>query len=296
MDEQSDPNIVSRLKGVPPFEEEEQETPEVQEEVQEEPQEEEQQEEVVRETPKDRTSEQFDKLKEHNAQLKKELEEAKAKAPTQNALESLYPKQESPVTNVIPSNNQYPGLSNKEVKDAFANLTDDQGYVDTGLLKETLSNLQKAKEEAERVAKEANERAQRVERKQDDFERKQIMREVHKVFPKLDPENATSDDPEAKFSQTFYDMFQGEIMRQWTAQGTADPMKVAEKVHGILYPMKKVDREKLEKAEMAKRNISASSVKPASTHDNYTDHEDLVQATRMGKKGALAERLRRAEQ
>ena len=309
MDEASDPKIVSRLGKFPPYEDENDEVVETpvdptEETETEEPKEEVEEEiekvEVEEEAPvveKDRTTEQFEKLKQHNAELKKQLEESKPKEPIRkNALDALIPENQ-PTTNVIPSNAQFPDLTNKEIKDVFANLTDDQGYVDTGLLKETLSGLQQRALDAEKRAKVAENSVKSVARKQDDFERKQVMREVHEMYPKLNPENANSDDPNIKFDDSFYDLFQGEIIRRWTSVGNADPMEVAGKISGILYKnMTKADKEKAEKAELAKRNINATSARPSSQRESYTDHDELVKATMMGKKGALAERLKRAGQ
>jgi hypothetical protein len=283
-EETSDPNIVSRLAKLPPFDDEVPPEPVV-EEVKEEVKVEETEDEQ-----KKRTTEQFEKLKQHNAELKKQLEEQKV--PQKNALDALIP--ESPVTNQIPNTQQFPTLTPKEIKDTFAGLTDENGYVDTGLLKETLVSLQKAKEESEKRAADAEQVAKNVSRRQDDFERKQIMKEVHGIYPKLDPENAISEDPEKKFDQRFYDLFQGQIMREWTSAGTADPMKVAEKVSDILYPkdMTKATKEKAEAAELAKKNINATTVKPTSTSSSYKNQDELILATRKGRPGALAERLR----
>jgi hypothetical protein len=308
-DESSDPKIVDRLKKLPPFDEEEvpqvapqtltdptepvepapeppQPTVEVETEVKE--------EEKPVEDEKTRTQEQFDKLKEHNAELKKKLDEIQI--PKKNALDALYP--ESPVTNVIPTTQQYPTLAPKEIKDTFANLTDDQGYVDTGLLKETLINLQKAKEDAEKVAREAQESVKKVERRQDDFERNQLMKEVHKEFPKLNPDNATSDDPTVKFDNRFYEQFQKELMYQWSTKGTADALVEARKASDIIYgaDMRKADKEKIEAAELAKKNINATSVKPASTVSSFKDNADLILATRKGSHSALLERLNKIGQ
>jgi hypothetical protein len=241
-DEASDPKIVDRLSKLPPFDEETppavapqtlEETPEEPETPQEEPEtpvEEVKEEETPQEEEKDRTKEQFEKLKAHNAELKKKLEEQNL--PKKNALDSLYPEPpqypESPITNVVPTPQQFPNLTQKEIKDVMAGLVDSQGYVDSGLLIQTLKDNDQRAKKAEEELLATREELKKVGRKQDDFERKQVMKEVHNLFPKLDPENAASDDPNTQFDQNFYDLFQGEIMRQWTNVGTADPMKVAE--------------------------------------------------------------------
>jgi hypothetical protein len=309
-DEASDPKIVARLKNIPPFDNEtpeevpvetpvEEETPvEVPAEPEVEAPVEEKEEEKPVEEEKDRTKEQFEKLKEHNAELKRKLEEKEL--PKKNALDSLYPEPPQypapPITNTVPTPQQFPNLTPKEIKDVFSSLVDSQGYVDSGLLIQTLKeNDQKAKA-AEEELRVTREELKKVGRKQDDFERKQVMKEVHGLFPKLDPENAESTDPSIKFDQTFYDMFQGEIMRQWTNAGTADPMRVAAKVSDILYGVKKADKEKLEVAETAKKNINATTVRPVSTVSGYKDRDELISATRKGSHGALMERLNRIGQ
>ena len=303
-DEPSDPKIVDRLKNLPPFDEEKApdiapqtieevpDEPAPQPEPVEEPKEEVKEEEKPVEEVKDRTKEQFEKLKEHNAALKGELEATKRK----NALESLYPEPptapQPPTTNVLPTPQQFPNMSPKEIKDVFSSLVDANGYVDSGLLIETLKETDQRAKAAEERAKLAEEENKKNARRMDDFERKEVMKLVHERFPKLNPDNVAATDETSKFDENFYDMFQGEIMRQWTSVGQADPMQVAEKVSGILYPVKKADKEKMEEAEKAKKDINATTVRPASTISTYKDKEDLIQATRKGSHGALMERLK----
>ena len=60
--------------------------------------------------------------------------------------------------------------------------------------------------------------------------------------------------------------------------------------------VKKKEKEKMEKAEDAKRNINASTPNTSFVKDYYSNTEEkaLREATIQGKKGALAERLRRS--
>lgn len=306
-DEPSDPKIVDRLKNLPPFDEEKEpdiapqkieevpDEPAPQPEPVEEPVEEVKEEEKPVEEVKDRTKEQFEKLKEHNAALKGELEATKRK----NALESLYPEApvapQPPTTNVLPTTQQFPNLKPSEIKDVFSSLVDANGYVDSGLLIETLKETDQRAKAAEERAQKAEDENKRNARRMDDFERKEIMKQVHDKFPKLNPDNANAED-DSKFDENFYDLFQGEIMRQWTNAGQADPMLVAEKVSGILYGVKKADKEKMVEAEKAKKNINATTVRPASTASAYKDNDELVLATRKGSHTALIERLNKIGQ
>ena len=314
MEEASDPKIVDRLKKLPPFDDEQpEEVPAVAPKEEETPAEEPKpeveaegeakievkEEEVSEDEQKKRTQEQFEKLKEHNAELKRQLEAQKVKEPPmKNALDALIPDPQPITTNVIPTPQQYPNLSPKDIKDTFANLTDDQGYVDTGLLKETLVTLNQRAAEAEGRAAKAEEENKRNARRMDDFERKALMKQVHEMYPKLNPENVTSDDPALKFDPAFYDAFQGEVIKQWTTVGKEDVWSAGKKWSDILYggDMRKAEKEKAEKAELAKKNINATSVKPTSTTNSFKDQDELIMATRKGKPGALAERLARAGQ
>jgi hypothetical protein len=313
-DEPSDPNIVARLKNIPPFDTETPEEAPVETPVEEETPEENlvkavmnggsaanpepEPKEPVDPEITERTKEQFEKLKEHNAELKKKLEEQNL--PKKNALDSLYPEPPQyplpPTTNVVPTPQQFPNLTPREIKDVFSGLVDSQGYVDSGLLIQTLKETDQRAKSAEEELKTTREELKQVGRKQDDFERKQVMKEVHSTFPKLDPENALTEDDFRRFDQNFYDLFQGEIMRQWTNAGSADPLRVAQKVSDILYGVKKADKEKAEAAETAKKNINATTVKPTSTASNYKDKDELISATRKGSHGALMERLNRIGQ
>lgn len=305
-EEPSDPKIVERLKNIPPFDPDIEQPTEV-EEAPEVPQEEQQptveaegeaqtevkEEEVTEEEQKKRTQEQFEKLKEHNAQLKEELEKVKKPVPTKNALDALIPDEPSSVTNVVPTQQEFPALSNKEIKDVFASLVDPQGYVDSGLLIETLKETERRTKEAELRAQQAEVENKRINRRLDDFERKTIMKEVHEMYPTLNPENV--ENPDNKFDERFYEAFQGEVMRQWATVGKEDVWAAAKKWSDILYgDMKKAIKEKAEKAELAKKNINATSVVSGSQRETPQDQDELIRATRLGKKGSILERLNRA--
>ena len=308
-DEASDSKIVDRLKNQPPFEEdtepekplgveEEEETQEETPETPEKPEEVEiPAEEPAEDEQKKRTQEQFEKLKEHNASLKEELEKEKIKkqVPTRNALDALIPQEPSPVTNAVPTPQQYPNLSPKEIKDVFAGLVDSQGYVDSGLLIETLKETDNRAKEAEQRVQLAEQENKRINRRMDDFERKEIMRKVHEMYPKINPENADSDNPALKFDEAFYDAFQGEVIRQWSTTGQEDVWLAAKKWSDILYgDMKKADKEKAEEAELAKRNINATTAKQTNQQGTGKDQDELIMGTRLGRKGSLAERLKRS--
>jgi hypothetical protein len=306
MAEESDPNIVNRLNKLPPFDEPE-ETP-LEEPVEETPveepegeiteaaaettkEEEPTEEEALKESKQpERTKKYIDKLKSQNKELKRNIldslipEVPKIPQPPQAP---QYPQ--SPVTNVIPDTQQYPGMSKKQINETFKGLVDENGYVDTGLLIETLTGLQEQNRLAAERANQAEQKSQQAVKNFDDFQRNQIMRNVHDRYPTLNPEND-------EFDEKLWKFVRNEVVDQWMNGKPTDVMAAAEEGMRVIYPndMKKVDKEKKEAAERAKKNINALGASNKSQRETYTDHDELVRATQLGRKGALAERLRRA--
>ena len=292
-------DIKDRLKNQPPYDEEPKE--EVKEEVVEEVVEEEVEEkeepkkEDKEEKTKKRTKEQFEKLKKHNQELKEVVKK-------QNVLDSLTaPKQpEAPrypeplTTNVVPAKDVYPGLSPQQIKNTFEGLVDDASYVDTGLLIETLKELQDKNKEAEERAVKAETKVGQVERSMDDFQRTAIMRTVHRKYPKLNPEK------EKVFDERLWEAVRNEVIGQWTRGETEDVMSAAEKWSKLLYgeevKVKKKEKENVAKVENEKKNINALAKGRNQSRYSTEEEAQLISATQQGKRGALAERLRRAEQ
>jgi len=310
MPEPSDPKIVERLKGLPPYEEEKplesppvevkpsEPPPETPEEPKEEPK-------IVEPAAKteitekealdnsknpERTGEYIKKLKDENASLKRK-----------NILDSFIPEPlvvpnapTPPTTNVIPTQQQFPGLPQKQIDETFKGLVDDAGYVDTGLLISTLKELKEKNRLAEERANQAEAQSKQAVKRFDDFERNEIMRKVHDRFPKVNPDNVGENIPEEqRFDERVWKYVRNEVVDQWMNGKPTDVEAAAQEAMDTFYPMKKVDKVKLAEAEKAKKNINALSGGQARGTD-YSDHEALVKATMLGKKGALAERLKKA--
>lgn len=302
MSDPSDPQIVSRLDKMPPFVE-----PEVQKEVDKigkEPQEEveapieekveepEVKEEVVKEEvteeealkeskQPEHTKKFIEKLKEQNKELKK------------NVLDSLEPEApqwpQAPTTNVIPNVQQFPGLSQTQITDTFKGLVDENGYVDSGLLINSLKEQKNRNDALQQEVIKAKQDTQKTNKRLDDFERNEVMREVHKVYPTLDPNNENFDEKLWKFVRN-------EVVDQWMNGKPTDVMGAATEGMTVLYgnEMKKAEKEQIEKTETAKKNINALGASQTTQRDIYSDHDALVTAVQHGKRGALAERLRKA--
>lgn len=313
-------SIQDRLKKVPPFDDDipvirdlkhakEQEAP--QEEEKEEPKEEvveevvSEQVEEPKEEPKDRTKEQFDKLKEHNKQLNEEN-----KVLRDNVLESLKPKEQEPFLPQVPNTpdltpqvvqkieDTTKDLKPDAVDDIYAKLIDENGYIDPDLLIRTLREANDGARQARAEADEARKMAQSAEketqRKFRDFEESREVRRVHKKYPQIDPKSKD-------FNELFWDDVRKEIATAPILRGeNVGFMEAADKIWNQRYTkevdeVKKADKEKINQAENAKRNINATRVGTSRTDDySPADDEALKQAVIQNKRGALAERLKRA--
>ena len=275
------------------------------EEVKEEPQEETKEEPI--EEPKEvseRTAEQIDKLTEHNKQLKEENKEL-----YQNVMESLRPPESPPepfgelTPQLVKQVDQVtPELRQPQVEDIYAKLIDKDGYIDPDLLISTLreanESAKQARVEAEAAKKEAQEAKAETKRTKRDFEESKEVRLVHKKYPQIDPKSDN-------FDENFWDDVRKEIATAPILKGTTPSfMEAADLIWNARYAekkevgeVKKAEKEKIEETENAKRNINATA--PSGRPTDYyaqSEQEDLRQASILGKKGALAERLRRAGQ
>jgi len=310
--------VSDRLKNQPPYEDEKGEVTdekpeeEVKEEVKAEPKVEgaEDKEEVKtteEELPKDakeRTKEQFDKLKESNKKLKEENEKAKAEArkyAKEGLVSSLVPdepKQPQPaqqpqynwdrmVTKQVPPSSLYPDMSKKDVKNVFDSLVDDQGYVDSGLLKETLEStntqIARQKQENERLRQQLNQ----TNRKMDDFQRSQTAREVHDKHPQLNPDSD-------QFNPKYFEATRDKMVANLAKGLPEDFMGSADSLAEVYVKKETKEEKESKKKKDAIAQINATGTEGSSGRRDFGDHEELVKAVQYGKKGALAERLKRS--
>lgn len=305
MDEKSDPNILNRMSKQPPFVDDKGNVSETEEKQEELVQEVEEKNEVAEqpevETQNTRTSEQFDKLKGNNAELKGkndalELENARLRDEARKFTQqgavgymtqpatSQYPMPPGmvDVTNVIPQATQFPGMSQQQVNDVFANLTDDQGYVNVDLLRQELSKAHKQTQSALEEAKRAREEAKRASQNFDNFQRSEIAKRVHEKYPELNPDTDN-------YNTEFFDAVKNEMYTQLVSNGKEDFMAAADK-----WAKTFVNKKEKKEVKEAMAQINATGTKPSGSRLSYQDHETLVQATRQGKKGALGERLKQA--
>jgi hypothetical protein len=226
----------------------------------------------------ERTAAEFEKLKEHNAQLKTQLDAYKGKT---SVLDDLRPSTDVQV--------ETPSLSGTQVQEIKSRFIDDNGFVDVARVEEALTN-------AETVARQANERAERVERKIQNSEESEIVKVAHTEFPQLDPHNVNGvikDGKLVKFDQDFYESVKDNLTGQMI-RGEQDILKAARKVSEhykpiiVEAPIVEADVEKKEK--IAKRN-QATEIVTGRGKGEPSDLDELKIRTQQGDQDALFKRL-----
>lgn len=222
---------------------------------------------------KERTAEQFEKLKESNKKLQEELESARNPKSTESILDSLKPK--APAFD-------FPGIPENLTKAEKKKLIDESGYLNSDVLEQTLSNAERRANEAEKAARETREQLVK-------FEETQQTRMLHEKYPELDPHGKS-------FDETYFNLVRNELFGQMV-RGEKDALKAAANVKKYYTPKVAEEKKAVVKEDQTdqKQQINAGQTKSGqvSTYQELEDSE-LIMATRKNKKGALAERLKRA--
>lgn len=224
------------------------------------------------EDAKERTRIQFEKMKEHNRQLKEENDRLKASQPT--IAESFRPVEQ--VNNLNPFMGQP-----VETKESFV---DPEGYLDASKLE---TSLAKQREET----KKALEATLKLQKKVEQMEENEIVQKVHASFPQLNPRNEG-------FNEKFFNAVKNEVVQQMI-NGEKDYMKAASKV-AEWFPLNMVDAKSKELQDKREQQLKVSNAATPSsrstvqTRSTPQEVDELVKRTRLGDQSALAERLRRA--
>lgn len=238
--------------------------------------EEQEQEELNEELPenvKDRTREQFEKLKASNAELKKQLEENKKLPSVLDYLNSPAPKVPAGVREqysqpTAPIAPQAPQTDEEE-------LVDEQGYINAQALQKQLRAIQEVQRQAQEAERRAREAQERIARYEQDEETKKL----YQSYPELDPMSEN-------FNKDAYDLVKNELTSQIVQTGSRDALKAAEK-------MSKFFRESTEKKQVQQQREQATSAGTTSHQSQTGDDFERLRLASRNDPQAVAERLRR---
>lgn len=222
----------------------------------------------------ERTKAEFEKLKEHNKKLAEE--NALLKGPQR-------PKETSVLDGILPIPQTQNYLQPGQAEQIAQSYVDSDGYVD-------VDAVQKAIATANKAAKDANDRAQRVEERVARYEQNDEVKKAHSMFPALDPYNEN-------FDQKFYDLVRNELLGQMV-KGEQDLVKAAKKVKTDLYDPDSIKAqikatEEAQQKQKVTQKVQATA-NPGQTKSNLSssgEQAELVSGTIKGDRDALYKRL-----
>jgi len=221
---------------------------------------------------KKRTKEQFEKLKQHNAELKKQLEERKQ-------LPSVVDYLNSPMPQVTPEMRERYAQPQPQPQQQVApeeNLVDESGYVNADVLRRQLDQAKVAQQKAEEAQRRAMEAEQRISRFEQDAETKVL----YQSYPELDPMSE-------QFNRDAYDLVRKEITDQIVTSGKRDSMGAADR-------MSRYFRQKEEKPQVKNPVVEQRSQASASgSKSRRNTGESLADLKSRHDDNAIAERLKR---
>lgn len=257
--------------------------------------------EEVQQEEKDRNTQQFEKLTNSNKELKEErdqkaqeAEEAKAEA---EKYKRLYDSYQQP-TNQAPNAQQFSNLNQQQVNQTFSSMVDENGFLDGNKLMNVLQNMNNRAIQAEQRAQRAEQTASSSIKQVMDSNERTAQAKVYTKYPQLDPNNKEEFDPKmwrAVYNELAVKAKAGENPTE------TDYVEAADRVYDDFYSdrdmSKKSDEQKQVKQDQKK---AINAVRPTSgTQVGYysgDDDNDLLKKVQQGKRGAIAEMLKRREQ
>lgn len=248
---------------------------------------------------KDRTSEQFEKLKKSNQELKEERDQLDAENKEyQSVLDSLIPDPQNipstpqPPVAQMPNAQNFQNLTQEQVDNTAKSLIDENGYLDGAKLMLTLDQMDKNVKEAQQKAQLAEEKLRQRDQQDQEARKNAATQQLHAEFPMLDPDNE-------QFNPDFWDAVRNDLIGQMM-QGRENPQEAASKWYSRFYgdgdDMKKKEQQKKTANDM--KLMNANRPRSSMNVGYYENQEEshIMQQVRAGKKGAVAEMLRRRGQ
>lgn len=250
----------------------------------------------------ERTKSEFEKLKEHNRKLAEELEAVKSqktveeppKSPLPSVLDSLRPDPSYGFQQVAPmdtNQQQYAALNPKQVENIVERLTDENGYVDEALLKRTLDEANKRALYAEQRATQAEQLARQANEQVARFGQSYEVRRTHEAFPEIDPTSP-------KFDANLYEEVRKEVVYGMATKGSEDFFGAAAKIVGKV----RQNSEQAQQVKQAQDQVKSQTAQAqkeiinqaGASKPDADEYQSLVDASRQGKEGSIAARLKAA--
>ncbi len=168
------------------------------------------------EDAREKTKREFEKLKEHNKQLAEENKKLKGQSqPIPSVLDYLEPANmaQTQVPQYQPQYQNQPSPQTPEPEQ----LVDENGYVNTDVLRRELNEAKQARKEAEQAREEARSAASRISKYEQDSE----TQKLYEAYPELNPLSGEL------FNEEAYRLVRNELTSQIVSTGKRDAMKAA---------------------------------------------------------------------
>lgn len=233
----------------------------------------------------ERTKEYIDKLKAERDAAREEARKSLNQPVPGLSFDQQFPQ--TMTTNQVPPVNLFPNLAPKEVKGMFDALTDDQGYVDTGLLKETLVKADQDRKLALEEAARAKQEVRELRNEFGSFQKNQVAKQVHSKYPELDPDNVDGFNPE------YFEFVKNEMVGQLIKSGQQDYMAAADKWYSRFVKDDKSQNKEVKAVQNAQAQINATGNRSGVQKTDSPEVSALRNDVFQGKRGALGDLLQR---
>ena len=234
---------------------------------------------------KERTREEFDKLKAKNKELAEKLNAYEPKPKKRSALDVFAPQEVQQVQ--PPMFNPRPVKPPEEIKPV---VPDENGYIDINVLNQTIAQMNERNRRIEETTRIASNSAKQAEDRISKYEHTDKTLKTYEKHPYLDPNNVDT------FDEKFSELTKLEIIRQMTEEGTSDYLKAANKVKEQYYdPTRKptIQVDSRQEANVAKRD-QINALSGASKGEKEPDQDYLVSESRRGSRDAVYQRLKKS--
>ena len=223
-------------------------------------------EEVLPDDVSERTKQEFEKLKQRNKELA-----AKLAAHEQQETNSLLDTLTGSTQQVVEQSN----LPQGQVEDIVKNLTDENGYIDEALLKNTLQNASNTANQAVLAAQQAQMAARKAEERISKYEQNENAKKAYAEFPQSDPDNDAYD-------PQFMEMVRNEMIGQAMNRIQPNFYEACKKWSSIAKPTEPKVEQVVQKEQI---NAGGEKTKSAVSIDK------LREGTMKGDQDSIAARL-----
>ena len=235
---------------------------------------------------KERTREEFEKLKAKNKELAEKLNTYEGQMPKKRSALDVF----APPEQIAPQ--QQTGQPPKVVPkvDEIQPITpDENGYIDVGALNQTIAQINERNRRAEEQSNLAAQQARLAEDRVSKYEHTEKTLRTYEKHPYLDPNTDA-------FDEKFSELTKLEIIRQMTEEGTSDYLRAANKVKAEFYDptVKEVPQpDEKQKENVAKRD-QINAISGVQKGEKEPEQEFLVSESRKGSRDALYQRLKKS--